>query len=66
MKKLLLIACFFATLTLLTVSVRAQSVKGKVIDATTGNPIVNASIRLNGSSKRTTSNKQGEFVLYTD
>ncbi|RYZ98822.1 MAG: carboxypeptidase-like regulatory domain-containing protein [Sphingobacteriaceae bacterium] len=66
MKRLLLIACFFATLTLLTVSVRAQSVKGKVIDATTGNPIANASIHLNGSSKGTTSNKQGEFALYTD
>lgn len=65
MKKLLLIVCFFTTLLLLTVCAQAQSVKGKVFDASTGNPIPNASIYLNGSSKGTASNAAGEFTLYT-
>ncbi len=47
------------------VSVQAQSVTGKVVDAITGNPIPNASIYLNGSSKGTTSNTQGQFILNT-
>jgi hypothetical protein len=66
MKKLLLKSCFFTVLLLLTVCVRAQSVKGKVVDAATGNPIAYASIYLKGSSKGTTSNKQGEFILHTN
>ncbi len=56
MKKLLLKSCFFTALLLLTVFVRAQSVKGKVVDAATGNPIPNANINLKGSSKGTTTN----------
>ena len=54
------------TLLIFTVCVRAQVVKGKVVDAATGNPIAHASIYLNGTPKGTTSNTQGEFVLYTD
>ncbi len=51
---------------LISIGVSAQVIKGKVIDATTGNPIPNASIYLNGLSKGTTSNTQGEFALYTN
>jgi len=46
--------------------IHAQVVKGKVINAVTGDPIANASVHLNGSSRGTTSNAQGEFLLYTD
>ena len=66
MKKLVLKSCFFTALLLLTVCVRAQSVKGKVVDAATGKPIPYASIYLKGLSKGTTSNKEGEFVLHTN
>ena len=52
-------------LLLFTICAKAQ-VRGKVIDAATGDPIANASVRLSGSSKGATSNRQGEFVLYTD
>ncbi len=59
--------CLFTiiALSLLTICAQAQSVKGKVVDITTGNPIPNASIYLNGSSKGTVSNTQGEFILNT-
>jgi hypothetical protein len=59
--------CLFTILMLLllTVCVQAQSVKGKVVDATTGSPIPHASIYLNGSSKGTVSDEQGEFILNT-
>jgi len=50
----------------LSIVTNAQVIKGKVVDATTGNPIARASVYLNGSSKGTTSNTQGEFALYTD
>ncbi len=50
----------------LTVCAKAQDVKGTVVDATTGAPIPRASVYLNGSSKGTTTNEQGEFTLYTD
>ena len=53
-------------LLLLTVCAKAQLVTGKIVDAATGNPIANASIYLDGLSKGTTSNKQGEFTLYTN
>src|SRR4051812_35621353 len=66
MKKMVLAGCFFTAFLLISIGVNAQTVKGKVVDATTGIPIANASIYLNGSSKGTISNKQGEFVLYTD
>ncbi len=56
---------FVVCLTLL-VSARAQVVKGKVVDAATGNPIARASVYLKGSSKGTASNARGEFELYTD
>lgn len=55
MKRLLLIICFFTALLLLTVCVQAQSVKGKVVDAATDNPIPNTS-NLKGSSKGNTTN----------
>jgi hypothetical protein len=48
-----------------TICAKAQVVKGKVVDAATGNPIANASIYLDGSSKGTTSNTLGEFTLKT-
>jgi hypothetical protein len=59
--------CLFSiiALLLLTISGQAQSVKGKVVDATSGNPIPNASIYLNGSSKGTASNTEGDFILNT-
>ncbi len=59
--------CLFTIIawSFLTICVQAQYVKGKVVDATTGNPISNASIYLNGSSKGTVSDTQGEFILYT-
>lgn len=59
--------CLFTiiALLLLTICAQAQSVKGKVVDATTGNPIPSASVYLNGSSKGTTSDTQGEFILNT-
>nr|WP_294791672.1 carboxypeptidase-like regulatory domain-containing protein [uncultured Mucilaginibacter sp.] len=66
MKKQILIWCFFTAFLLISKGVNAQVVKGKVVDAETGNPIPNASIYLNGLSKGTTSNTQGEFVLYTN
>lgn len=50
-------------LLIFTIGAKAQVVKGKVVDATTGNPIANASIYLNGLSKGTISNAQGEFTL---
>ncbi len=49
---------------LFTAFAHAQVVKGTVVDATTGNPIRSASIYLDGLSKGTTSNAQGEFILY--
>ena len=59
--------CLFTiiALLLLTICTQAQVVKGKVVDAATGNPIPSASIYLNGSSKGTTSDAQGEFILNT-
>nr|WP_294791674.1 carboxypeptidase-like regulatory domain-containing protein [uncultured Mucilaginibacter sp.] len=51
---------------LLTAYAHSQVVKGTVVDATTGNPIPNASVYLKGLSKGTTSNTKGEFILYTD
>jgi hypothetical protein len=65
MMKQILIGCFFAAFLLISPGVNAQVVKGKVVDAETGNPIPKASVYLNGSSKGTTSNTQGEFALYT-
>jgi len=53
-------------LLLLNVYAEAQTIKGKVVDAASGNPIANANIFLQGSSKGTTTNAQGEFVLYTN
>jgi hypothetical protein len=51
---------------LLTAYAHAQVVKGIIVDASTGNPIRSASIYLDGLSKGTTSNAQGEFALYTN
>ncbi len=51
---------------LLTAYTHAQVVKGKVVDAATGNPIAQASVYLKALSKGTTSNARGEFVLYTN
>lgn len=66
MKKQILICRFFSAFLLISIGVNAQVVKGKVIDAATGNPIAKASVYLKGSSKGTTSNTQGEFALYTN
>ncbi|PJJ79149.1 carboxypeptidase-like regulatory domain-containing protein [Mucilaginibacter auburnensis] len=66
MKKKILIWYLFTAILLISTIVNAQSVRGKVVDATTGNPIPNASIYLSGLSKGTTSNVQGEFVFYTN
>ncbi len=60
------IICTIVMLTALSIVTNAQVIKGKVVDAATGTPIARASIYLNGSSKGTTSNAQGEFILYTD
>lgn len=49
-----------------TMGANAQVVKGKVIDAATGAPIAHASIYLNGSSKGTISNTEGDFILNTN
>ncbi|MGY3215407.1 carboxypeptidase-like regulatory domain-containing protein [Mucilaginibacter sp. HD30] len=51
---------------LVTAYAHAQVVKGTVVDAGTGNPIRSASIYLDGLSKGTTSNTQGEFIFYTN
>ncbi|RZA01257.1 MAG: carboxypeptidase-like regulatory domain-containing protein [Sphingobacteriaceae bacterium] len=58
---------FYTLIAFLIIStgVNAQAIKGKVFDSTNGKPIPNASIYLNGSSKGTTSNEQGEFSLST-
>ena len=66
MKKQILIWCFFTALLLISIGTKAQVIKGKVVDAATGNPIAKASVYLKGLSKGTTSNTQGEFALYTD
>ena len=66
MKRQILLWCFFTAFLLLSIGAKAQVVTGKVVDATTGNPIANASIYLKGLSKGTTSNTQGEFALYTN
>lgn len=66
MKKLLSIGCFCGALLLLAACAQAQVLKGRVVDAATGNPIAYASIYLKGSSKGTNSNKQGEFILYSN
>ncbi|MGY3215406.1 carboxypeptidase-like regulatory domain-containing protein [Mucilaginibacter sp. HD30] len=66
MKKQILMGCFFIAFLLISIAVKAQVVKGKVVDAETGNPIPKASVYLKGSSKGTTSNIQGEFALYTN
>lgn len=58
------IKCFFTALLLISIGATAQVVKGKVVDAETGKPIPKASVYLNGSSKGTISNTQGEFALY--
>jgi len=60
------IICTIVMLIALSIVTNAQVIKGKIVDATTGNPIPNASVYLNRSSKGTISNTQGEFVLYTD
>lgn len=57
---------FFTSLLLVSTGVNAQFIKGKVVDATTGNPIPRASVYLKGLSKGTTSNAQGDFTLNTD
>src|SRR4051812_24560617 len=46
-------------------SARAQTITGKVVDATSGKPIPNASIYLNGTSKGTSSDNTGKFSLVT-
>jgi hypothetical protein len=66
MKKQILIGCFFTAFLLISTGVNAQVVKGKVVDAETGNPIPKASVYLKGSSKGTSSNTQGEFILNTN
>ena len=49
----------------LTVCSHAQVIIGKVIDADNGKSIPNASVYLNGTSKGTTSNSEGNFRLNT-
>jgi hypothetical protein len=66
MKKQILIWYFSTAFLLISPGVKAQVVKGRVVDAETGNPIPNASVYLNGLSKGTTSNTKGEFILYTN
>jgi len=66
MKKQISIGCFFIAFLLVSIGATAQVIKGKVVDATTGSPIAKASIFLSGSSKGTTANTQGEFILYTN
>jgi len=66
MKKQILIGCFLTAFLLISISVNAQVIKGKVVDAETGSPIPKASVFLSGSSKGTSSNTQGEFILYTN
>lgn len=66
MKKQTLIWCFYTAFLLISTGVNAQVVKGKVVDAATGDPIPRASVYLRGSSKGTTSNTLGEFIFYTN
>src|ERR1700748_649117 len=42
---------------------KAQVIKGKITDAETGKPVVNASVYLNGTFKGTKSDNEGKFTL---
>lgn len=61
MKHLLTTA--FTVFSLASLPVCAQRLAGKVVDATTGQPVPYASIGLLGTTRGTTSNAEGEFEL---
>jgi hypothetical protein len=59
---LLTLVCFI----LFSICAHAQIITGKVTNADNGNPIANASIYLNGTSKGTSSDSEGKFTLVTN
>ncbi|HEY4208919.1 MAG TPA: carboxypeptidase regulatory-like domain-containing protein [Puia sp.] len=68
MKKLTLYGCWYAILLLsaglvpATASPLARPIKGQVTDAK-GQPLVNVTIQIKGSSRTTTSDEQGNYSI---
>ncbi|WP_299984514.1 carboxypeptidase-like regulatory domain-containing protein [uncultured Pontibacter sp.] len=59
MKQTLLISLFF----LISIAVQAQTLKGRVVDAATNDPLEYVSVYLNTTTRGTTTNDKGEFAL---
>jgi hypothetical protein len=52
-----------ASVTATHAALAGQPIKGRVIDASTGEPIAGATVRIQGKKARATSGPQGQFVL---
>src|SRR5260370_25695041 len=61
--KFVRVICLLTLFLLFATLLRAQEIKGKVIDAESGKPIIGASVYLNGTYKGTSSNKEGSFII---